>query len=420
MNRLLEIVVHEIGESLRMAISAIRMNKLRSILTLLGIAVGVFSIIGVMTSMGVLVNSIEGGMTVLGANTFQVQQFPSFQTGDPKEWAKVRNRKKITYEQALRVKEGATLASAVGIFCFSRNPAIVVSSDGKKTNPIVNISGRDIEGFMANNWEIESGRVFSQSEVDNGSMVAILGVDVVKKIFPKNDPINQVIKADGHKFKVIGVVKSRGKMLGMGDESFVVIPLSTFFKIYGRDNSFSIKVQAKNVNVFDDCIEQVRGILRTARHVDSWEEDDFSIWSNDSLITQFNEFTKYLRLGIIIVSAIALLAAGVGIMNIMLVSVTERTREIGIRKAVGARKGHILTQFVLEAVLLSEIGGLIGILLGISGGNLIALTLDVSPIIPVEWVIIGFVSCSLVGIIFGVYPAMKAANLDPIESLRYE
>ena len=403
-----------------MAVTAIRTNKLRSILTLLGIAVGVFSIIGVMTAMGVLINSIEGGMTILGANTFQVQQFPTFQTGDPKEWAKVRNRKRITFEQAMRVKEGATLANAVGIFCFADEGKMVASAEGKKTNPNVSISGRDIEGFVANNWEVKNGRVFSQSEVDNGSFVTVLGIDVVKKLYPKTDPINQVVKVDGHKYKVIGVVESRGQMLGMGNESYLVIPLNTFFTVYGREYPFSIKVQANNGLMLDDCIEQVRGILRAVRHVDPGQDDDFSIWSNDSLITQFNEFTKYLRLGIIIVSAIALLAAGVGIMNIMLVSVTERTREIGIRKAIGARKNHILTQFVLEAVLLSEIGGLIGIFLGVLGGNILAFSLDAPPVIPVDWVLIGFITCSLVGIVFGVYPALKAANLDPIESLRYE
>jgi putative ABC transport system permease protein len=420
MNRVFEIIVHEISESLRMAITSIRTNKLRSILTLLGIAVGVFSIIGVMTAMGVMINSIEGGMTILGANTFQIQQFPTFQTGDPREWAKLRNRKKITYEQAIRVKENASLANAVGIFCFAEEGKVVASAEGKKTNPNVNISGRDIEGFMANNWEIENGRVFSQSELDNGNFVTVVGIDVVKKLYPKTDPINQVIKVDGRKYKVVGVVQSRGQMLGMGNESYLVIPLNTFFSVYGKDYPFSIKVQSKNAESFDDCLEQVRGVLRTARHVDPGADDDFSIWSNDSLITQFNEFTKYLRLGIIIVSGIALLAAGVGIMNIMLVSVTERTREIGIRKAIGARKSHIMAQFVIEAVLLSEIGGLIGIAIGVIAGNLVALLMDVNPVIPMDWVAIGFVTCSLVGIIFGVYPALKAANLDPIESLRYE
>jgi putative ABC transport system permease protein len=150
------------------------------------------------------------------------------------------------------------------------------------------------------------------------------------------------------------------------------------------------------------------------------EEDDFYMWSNDSMISQFNEFTRYVRVGIIVISAIALLAAGVGIMNIMLVSVTERTREIGIRKAIGARRDNILSQFILEAVIISQLGGVIGIIVGIVGGNLVAMMLEIPPVIPYDWVAVGFISCSIIGIVFGVYPAWKAANLDPIESLRYE
>jgi len=419
MTGVIETFLHEVKESLKMAIVSIRTNKLRSILTLLGIAVGVFSIISVMTAMGVLINSIQSGMTFLGANTFQVQRTPPMMTGDPKEMIKMMNRRKITYDQVLLVKENITLASAVGMFCYVNNPKMVVAEDGKKTNPNVGVSGRDVDGFLANNWTIEDGRVFSQGEMNAGSFVAVLGADVVKKLYPKNDPIGQTIRIDGRKYQVIGTVKSKGSMLGGGDESFVTMPLSTFFTVYGRDQEFSFKVQADAMAI-EDCVEQVRGILRSARHVPPGVEDDFAIVSNDSLINQFNDFTKYLRLGIIIVSSIALIAAGVGIMNIMLVSVTERTREIGIRKAVGARKTNIMTQFVLEAVLLSEFGGVIGIIFGILGGNIIAFSFDAQPIIPYDWVTIGFVSCSIVGITFGVYPAWKAANLDPIESLRYE
>ena len=419
MTRMLETFLHEVKESLAMAVVSIRTNKLRSILTLLGIAVGVFSIIGVMTAMGVLISSIENGMTFLGANTFQVQKVSPMMTGDVNERLKMMNRKKISYEQALRVKESATLARAVGIFCYLGEPKVAVAEDGKKTNPNVNVSGREIESFLANNWVIEDGRLFSQGEMNAGSSVAILGAGVVKKLYPKSDPIGQTIRVDKHRYQVVGIVQSKGSVLGGDDESFVLIPLNTFFNIYGKDQEFSFKVQADAMAI-DDCMEQVRGILRTSRHVPPGAEDDFAILSNDSLINQFNDFTKYLRLGIIIVSSIALVAAGVGIMNIMLVSVTERTREIGIRKAIGAKKNNIMTQFVLEAILLSEFGGTAGILLGIIGGNLLALALNAKPVIPYDWVLIGFVTCSLVGIIFGVYPAWKAANLDPIESLRYE
>lgn len=419
MNQAIQTIVYEVRESLLMALIALRTNKLRSILTLLGIAVGVFSIIGVMTAMGVLLNSIESGMNALGVNTFQVQKYPMFQTGDPKEWAKFRNRRKITFDQALRVKASASMAKAVGIFCFG-DEKVVTTPSGQKTNPNVAISGRDIEGFTANSWTIDDGRVFSSSELELAKPVAILGAGLVKRLFPKTDPINQTIRIDGRQYQVIGVVQSRGNMLGGDQDYFVVIPLTTFFNIYGKDRDVYIKVVSRDAEKMDDCIEQVTSILRTARHVPPGQEDDFFIWSNDSVLTQFNDLTKYVRLGIMLVSAIALLAAGVGIMNIMLVSVTERTREIGIRKSVGAMKKNILTQFLLEAVVLSELGGIIGIILGIVAGNLAALLLEVPPVIPFDWAAIGFIICSIVGIVFGVYPAWKAASLDPIESLRYE
>jgi putative ABC transport system permease protein len=415
-----ESIFLEVRESFFMALIALRTNKLRSLLTLLGIAVGVFSIIGVMTAMGVLKNSIENGMTFLGVNTFQVQKMPSMQTGGAREIMKFLSRRKITYEQASRVKETATLAKAVGIFCYADEQKIAIAEDGKRTNPNVSVTGRDIESFLANNWVIEEGRLFSPGEMNSGSHAAILGASIVKKLYPKSDPIGQSIKVDGRKYQIIGTVQSKGQMLGGDNESFVLIPLSTFFNIYGKDQEFSFKVQSWDAASLEDCMEQVTGILRTVRHVPPGDENDFSIVSNDSMITQFNEFTKYLRLGIIIVSSIALLAAGVGIMNIMLVSVTERTREIGIRKAVGARKNNILTQFILEAILVSEIGGIIGITVGIIVGNLTAIFFDITPVIPIEWVVIGFASCTIVGVVFGVYPAWKAANLDPIESLRYE
>jgi putative ABC transport system permease protein len=179
-------------------------------------------------------------------------------------------------------------------------------------------------------------------------------------------------------------------------------------------------VQAPNQQTYEDTVEQVRGVLRTARKVEPGKEDDFEIFSNDSLIAQFGSFTRTVRIGVAVVSSIALLAAGIGIMNIMLVSVTERTREIGIRRAVGAKKRNIMTQFIMEAIVLCEVGGVVGVVLGIIGGNATAFFLKMPPAVPLDWALLGLVICSLVGIIFGTYPAIKAANLDPIESLRYE
>jgi putative ABC transport system permease protein len=402
-----------------MALIAIRTNRLRSVLTLMGIAVGVFSIIAVMTAMGVLVSSIENGLSQLGANTFQIQRAPTFRSNDPKERAKIRNRKIVRYAQGLDVKERATLAKAVGLEAWDFGK-IAQRPEGQKTNPNIQVAGEDIEGITTNNWNIGDGRLFTQDELISSKHVAVLGKPVVDKLFSREDPLGQTIRVDGQEYQVIGTIEPQGGMLGGNQDNFIIIPLTTFFDVYGKEREIHIMVQSKTRETYDDCIDQVRGILRTARQVPPGEEDDFYIFSNDSLISQFNDVTKYVRLGISIISAIALLAAGIGIMNIMLVSVTERTREIGIRKAIGARRNNILTQFILEAIVLSELGGIIGIVMGILAGNLAAIVLQVPPVIPFDWAAIGFIICSIIGIVFGVYPAWKASNLDPIESLRYE
>jgi putative ABC transport system permease protein len=407
-------------ESLMMAIAAIRASKLRSVLTLLGVTVGVFSIISVMTAVGVLRNSIEEGITQLGANTFQIQKFPVVIGDNHANWRKYRNRKDITYEQALQVKRKATLAEAVGIE-VSRGGRIIFWN-GEKTNPNVAILGENIEGMITNDYNVETGRSFGSQDMDLARDVAILGKPVAEKLFPPYvDPVGQTIRFDGALYQVIGVLEKKGGALGGNQDNFVAIPLTTFFSNYGKeDRSVRILVKARSREIVDDAIEEARFILRTARKVPPGTDDDFGYFSNDSLVKQFNDFTFYLRLGVLVVSSISLLAAGVGIMNIMLVSVTERTREIGIRKSVGAMKRDILTQFMIEAVILCEMGGAIGIVLGILGGNMVGVLLKVPAVIPWEWVGIGIGVCSLVGLVFGVYPAWKAANLDPIEALRFE
>ena len=405
-------------ESMLMALAAIRGSKLRSVLTLLGVAVGVFSIISVMTALGVLRNSIEEGITQLGANTFQIQKFPAT-FGDNRR-GRFRNRKDITYEQAIQVREKATLAEEVGIegWQFGR----VVFWQGQKTNPNIQVCGENPEGVITNDWVIESGRSFSDADMDQARMVAVLGKPVVEKLFPPYvDPVGQSIRVDGAIYRVVGVFQKKGGALGGNQDNFVCTPITTFFTRYGKEGrDIHIMVKARSREVVDDAVEQSRMILRAARHVDPGAEDDFSWFSNDSLIKEFNDLTLYLRLGVLLISSISLIAAGVGIMNIMLVSVTERSKEIGVRKSIGARKGDILTQFMIEAIILCEIGGVIGIILGVMGGNVVGLLMEVPAVIPWEWVGIGILVCSVVGFVFGVYPAWKASNLDPIEALRFE
>ncbi|HWI57441.1 MAG TPA: FtsX-like permease family protein, partial [Bacillota bacterium] len=222
-------------------------------------------------------------------------------------------------------------------------------------------------------------------------------------------------------YVVVGVLESKGGSRGGDQDNFAVVPVTTGLNRFGRWNrSLSFLVQARDQARYEDTVEQVRGSLRVIRKVPPGQDDDFEVFSNDSLITQFNSFTLAVRLGVSVVSSIALLAAGVGIMNIMLVSVTERTREIGIRRAIGAKRRNIMTQFIMEAIVLCEVGGALGVLLGILGGNATAYFMKLPPVVPFDWIVIGLVICSIVGVVFGTYPAYKAANLDPIDSLRYE
>ncbi|MBM2846956.1 MAG: ABC-type antimicrobial peptide transport system permease component [Bacteroidetes bacterium] len=399
---------------------AIRGSKLRSALTILGIVVGIFSVISVMTAMQVLRDSIEEGISDLGANTFQMQKFVGGFNTTAAERRRMRNRRNITYEQALQVREKITLAEAVGIEVWTGGK--VVLWQGKKTMPNIGIAGENVEGLITNDMTVEIGRGLTSQDIDMARRVIILGKTVVDKLFPPSiSPIGETVRIDGVMYDVIGVFAEKGSALGGHENNYAAIPITAHFARYGKsERSVHIMVKAKSREVFDDCVEQARFILRTARRVPPGEEDDFGYYSNDSLIKQFNEFTLYVRLGILLVSSISLIAAGVGIMNIMLVSVTERTREIGIRKAIGANRKDILSQFIIEAVILCQIGGILGIVAGIAGGNVLSILMEVSVVVPWMWVGIGFAACTVVGLIFGVYPAWKASTLDPIDALRYE
>jgi putative ABC transport system permease protein len=404
------------SEIFKMSLTAIRSNKLRSALTLLGIVVGVFSIIGVMTAVQVLQNSIEAGLSGLGANTFQVQKEPVM-AGRAK-WLKSLKWKDIRYAQGLVVKEKMSLAQAVALESWKGGQTIQFGS--LKTNPSVGVAGEEPDGIPTNNWTIQDGRSINDDDIRYASYVAILAQDVVKKLFPHGGAVGSDIRIGDDRYRVIGTFEPKGSSMGGSNDNYVVIPLSTFLNAYGKLRSVHIMIKAKNAEVYEDCVEEARMILRAIRNVAPGDEDDFTIFSNDSLIASFNEFTIYVKLGVGFMSFISLIAAGIGIMNIMLVSVTERTREIGIRKALGARRSNILSQFITEAVVLCEIGGVIGVVFGILGGNLAALVFSFPPVFPVDWAIIGIAITSFVGVVFGVYPAWKAANLDPIDSLRYE
>ena len=423
----------QIQESFRMAVTAIRVNKLRSSLTLLGIGVGVFSIIGVLTAMGVLQNAIEHGLSDLGTNTFQIQKFPAgfFHNGRDR----FRNRKDITLEQGEMFTQRMTQAKYIGLESWFGIKQVFHNND--KTNPNVGLVGETVQGFPTNNWTVKDGRAFTNEEVERADLVCVLGNGVVEKLFERGSPIGEFVKVDGNRFKVIGTIEPKGSFLGGNQDNYLAVPITTGMALYGKQRSINIMVQTRDQEGYNEIIELSTGILRTIRHVPPGSEDDFAIYSNDTLIKQFNDLTFMVKIGTLGIACIALLAAGVGIMNIMLVSVTERTKEIGIRKALGATKVNVLSQFLSESVVFSQIGGVIGIIAGSALGNVVAILTSAPPIYPWDSSVailstpfmdfsalglnfVALIFCSFIGIVFGVYPAWKAANLDPIESLRYE
>ncbi len=398
--------------------NALASHKLRSSLTLLGILVGVFSIIVVMTAMRAMRAAIEKDLDSLGGQTFAVQKFPGVTFDRPD--AKFYRRKDLTLELGMELKRRATLARGVGL----ENSFGVedMSSQFEKAPPNVWLAGETPDSFPARNWTSREGRVLSDADVESSRDVCVLGSSLAEALFPFGSAIGERVKINGISFGIIGVLEASGASQGGNQDNFAVIPITTGFTRFGNRSSQSIGivVQSRDLDSVDDTIEQVRGILRALRRVQPGEEDDFEILTKDSMMDQINTFTRAVRIGISAVSSIALIAAGIGIMNIMLVSVTERTREIGIRRAIGAKKRNIMTQFIMEAVVLCEVGGAIGVVLGIVGGNIAAHFLELPAVIPFDWALIGLVICSIVGMVFGTYPAYKAANLDPIESLRYE
>jgi putative ABC transport system permease protein len=412
------LLLAEIRESFAMAMGAVVGHKLRSALTLLGVLIGVFSIIVVMTAMRVLKSNVEREMSRLGSHTFAIQKWPGAQFGGNMDWEKYRRRKDIMLAQGQQLQEKATLAGSVGIegnFWGGQ-----VETRYQKTPPTVGLLGETPGSFPARNWVVAEGRAIIETDVESARDVCVLGGGLAQTVFPFGSPVGERLKINGLDYTVVGVLEAQGGSNGGQQDNFAIVPVTTALNRFGRRRSLNLLVQARDAASYDDTVEQVRGILRVVRKVPPGVEDDFEAFSNDSLIEQFNSFTMAVRIGVSVVSSIALIAAGIGIMNIMLVSVTERTREIGIRRAVGAKRRNILSQFIMEAVVLCEVGGVIGVALGILAGNAVAWWLKIPAIIPVDWIVLGLVICSVVGIVFGTYPAYKAANLDPIESLRYE
>jgi len=406
-----------------MSLSAIRVNKLRSSLTLVGVILGVASIIAVMTAISVIQSTMEKEMTVLGTQTFQVQKWPNgFSSNEQRR--KAMKWPPVTVKEAQLIRDNVGSVDLVGTEFWDGGKTI--SYRGYTTEPFTSLCGGSPEYPENNTHYIELGRNLSRMDMLTARKVVVLGNSVANELFPFSDPIGKEVRVDGNKYEVIGVFIKKESAFGGPYETMALIPGTTYTKLYGSVNgrgfprSANVTIHSKTPELLEDAIEETRQVLRKARKLKRNEEDNFYYFTSVSQIENFNQTTQGVKLGAFILGAVSLIVAGIGIMNIMLVSVTERTKEIGIRKSLGAKRGNILLQFLFEAVVLCNVGGIIGILLGFGLGNVMTLMTSFEANIPYEWAFIGMGFCSVIGITFGMIPAIKASKLNPIDALQYE
>ncbi len=409
-------------EIVTMALSSLGANKLRATLTMIGITIGVFSIISAMTAIGALQNSIENGLSFLGSNIFQFAKYPVNIDAGGEIKKKYQNRRDISYRQALHYYELMQgNAREICLKCFGYELKGQAVYNGVKTTPSLLIVGTNRSFLTANAYTLGYGRNLNDEDVDLARNVIVVGKIIEKRLFPHESPIGKVIRMSGHTYTIIGVLAEKGTSFGQSQDDICMMPITRFFEDFGSaKRTVNIATQSFSQETYNGTLDKGIGAMRIARGLRADQENDFEIYSNDSLKSAFTSIAGVVRIGAFVISFIALVAAGIGIMNIMLVSVTERTKEIGVRKSIGARSRDILRQFLTEAVFISEAGGILGIILGVIGGDLLAVWLKVDIIFPFGWAFAGLVVCSAIGIGFGLYPAYRAAALDPIEALRYE
>ncbi len=409
-------------EIVAMALSSLGANKLRAALTMIGITIGVFSIISVMTALGALQNSIENGLSFLGSNIFQFAKYPVNIDAGGEIKKKYQNRRDISYRQALHYYELMQgNAREICLKCFGYELKGQAVYNGVRTTPSLLIVGTNRSFLTANAYTLGYGRNLNEEDVDLARHVLVVGKMIEKRLFPHESPIGKVIRMSGHTYTIIGVLAEKGTSFGQSQDDICMMPITRFFEDFGEaKRTVNIATQSFSQETYNGTLDRGIGAMRIARGLRADQENDFEIYSNDSLKSAFASIAGVVRIGAFVISFIALVAAGIGIMNIMLVSVTERTKEIGVRKSIGARSRDILRQFLTEAVFISEAGGILGIILGVIGGDLLAVWLKMDIIFPFGWAFAGLVVCSAIGIGFGLYPAYRAAALDPIEALRYE
>lgn len=407
-------------ENIREGIRSIKSNVLRTFLTGLIIAIGIASLVGMLTAVDGIRSEIDSSLSNLGANSFDI----SAKRGNRRSQGGVKDKsyEYIDYDQSQQYKEIYDLPSVTTVFTRVSGIAEVKYND-KKTNPNVTITGGDENYFSIKGVNIDKGRNFSALETQYGNYVAVLGTEVVKALFNESeDPINKTIKVYGNNYRVIGVLEEKGGFGGDTEEDRnIVIPLTNANRLNRRGfMRYEITTMIDNPEDIDYAMGEATGLMRKIRSDRIGEEDSFEVERSDSVTEALDNITNGMRMGGFAIGAVTLLGAAIGLMNIMMVSVTERTREIGIRKALGATPKRIRQQFLIEAIVICQMGGIVGAFLGIGIGNVLANVLGGTFVIPWLWILVGLVICVVVGLISGFIPAKNAAKMDPIESLRFE
>jgi putative ABC transport system permease protein len=406
-------------ENLRIAIKAIQSNRVRAILTMSIIAFGIMALVGILTAIDAIKSSLTSQFTMMGANSFTItSRGMNIQMGNSR--TRHRNYTRISYRQAIEFKERFTEPAWVTV-SFNASQLTTVKYDKEETNPNVTLMGVDENYLAVSGYEVENGRNFTADEIQMNSRFVLIGSVIATDLFPAGvDPVGKDITVAGLKLKVAGVLKSKGASQ-MSDDKICFMPVSTARQYFSRPNmNFSIAVMPINPVNLDVLIGEAEGVFRVVRNLDPKDESDFNVVKSDTILNMLLKNIRYVTLAATLIGIVTLFGAAVGLMNIMLVSVTERTREIGVRKAIGAKPKTIKYQFLFESILIGQFGGIFGIILGILIGNGVSSMLRSNFVIPWFWVGTGIFVCFVVGVVSGYAPAVKAANVDPIEALRYE
>ncbi len=410
-----------ISENIKIALGSIKGHKLRSWLTIGIIAFGIMALVGILTSIDAVKYFLKDNFSMMGANTFTIRNRTlrihiGGGGGDKNEYYR-----SITFDEAMEFKERFDFPASVSVSTWGTGIA-TVKYKSEKSSPNVAVMGSD-ENYIGNaGYELASGRNLSYIEIADGRHVVVIGSEIVETLFKKNeDPIDKVISIGPGKYKIIGVLKEKGSSIGFSGDRRCIVPINNVRQYFSRPSmNYNISVLSDNPQKMEAAISEATGLFRVIRKVPIGEDENFSIIKSDNIVEMLIGFLKEIRIGAVIIGIITLFGAVIGLMNIMLVSVSERTREIGLRKAVGANRRRILYQFLVEAVVIGQLGGVFGIALGISSGNAVSALIGSDFIIPWEWIGLGVSLCLLVALRSGILPAIKAAKLDPIESLRHE